>query len=528
MKTDCTEIIFFGRLEERKGLPEFICALNHLADGEGPEFRVTFVGKVVRLYAAESGGMDSRAYIATKLHKNLKFSINDDLDSRAAIDFVRNSANAVICLASPSDNFPNAALEMGQLRKRLVVSDTKGFHQTLGLIGRTEALHWFKPGCPLSLAEAIRAAMSHRGGEPCAPSASDLTKLNEHLLEERLGMLNSAFDSKRKRCHAEPRHLKNAVVFCTEETDMRAVRRSLLSFDRSNLRPDHIVVVVGNLAVAKVRRLSDQFPDIEFRQSSAGSLQDLLRSDSGGAQPEDYAVLMMAGVALGRGATAHLGKATNGNPALIVSAESVLGSRPQCLPFQPPSVSRLVRANTACGSCLTASVAFLGSLPPLEWDRPTLTLWLLVLAAAAQGKSVSYFPLPLHSLRLRHGPNTEPRPACDEELALLWRYLSGLAPGSWSRRELRNLVLSVQQLGYHEQQLQYQLQLGKKDLERAEATNAALQAELDEAKSALAASKNWGLRRLAAPFHFATRALRSLREIVCPSFNTSQHACPVQ
>jgi len=108
-----TQVIFFGRLEERKGLPEFVEALNFLAGNDAPAFRVTFVGKVVRLYATTSSGMDSEAFIKSKVDSRVQYSIVGDLGSREAIDLVKMSEGAVVCLASPSDNFPNAALEMG-------------------------------------------------------------------------------------------------------------------------------------------------------------------------------------------------------------------------------------------------------------------------------------------------------------------------------------------------------------------------------------------------------------------------------
>jgi glycosyltransferase involved in cell wall biosynthesis len=118
------QLIFFGRLEERKGLPEFVEALNHLAAGNDcPPFRVAFVGKVVPLYAPDRKGIDSETFIKGLLDESIQFSIFGDFDSRGAIDFVRSSSTAVVCLTSPSDNFPNAALEAGQIPHRLVVSD---------------------------------------------------------------------------------------------------------------------------------------------------------------------------------------------------------------------------------------------------------------------------------------------------------------------------------------------------------------------------------------------------------------------
>lgn len=483
------KLIFFGRLEERKGLPEFVEALNQLAENGAPEFEVTFLGKVVRLYAATSGGLDSKAFIQAKLDGRLRYSIVGDFGSRDAIDVVKKSEGAVVCLASPSDNFPNAALEMGQLARRLVVSDTKGFHQTLDLIGRTESLYWFKPGCSVSLAKAIRAALEDNGTEPKAPAPKGIDQVNQRLLQERLDLLNAAFCAKREQHALEPARIRAAVILSPGQTKTRDIRRSLLSLTRGDSQPDCIVVVGPGLKDEDVRGLEACFARLLVARDTAASLQDLLRPIYGAGGTGEYALIMLAGVALKRTGLTTLATAGARHPALTIPAELVLGCPQRITTFEAPSASMLVRANGSCGSCLAVSMSFINSLPPLPVDRPALALWLLVLTAAAQGQRIFYLPFPQHSIRPSSGlDELRSREPADEELSTLWHYLASLEIGTWSRRELRGLVLSVQQLAFGEagaRQAERRLQNANTELHMAKTELQNANTELHNSKVAL-------------------------------------------
>lgn len=523
---DCSEIIFFGRLEERKGLPEFVEALIHLTRSDGPVFRVTFVGKVVPLYAAPNRGMDSEAFIKSKLHGKVEFSILPDLGSRGAIDFVCKSEGAVVCLTSPSDNFPNAALEMGQIARPLVVSDTIGFHQTLGLIGRTEAVHWFAPGCPYSLAKALRKALENNGSSPRVPSAGDIERLNEQLLQERLNMLDSVFAAKRKEHQSKAARIKTAVVLAPASCRMRDLRRSLLALAAADGSPETIVLVSPGLNDGDLHRLKTRFPGLTVVRESASTLQQIIAPHPGSSKAEDYALVLIAGAGPMKKALTNLAFAALRHPALIVAAEAVFGRHPRISSFVPPSASMLVRENNSCGSWLAVSTFFVQSLPPLQLGRPAFALWLLVLAASVKGESISYLPLPQYSVRPTSLAATlHSRSPNDEELSLIWHYLAKIEAGSWSRRELRSLVLSVQQLAFSEasarqaesslrnvnaelcatndswQKAHAELQFTTAELHKAQAGLRAAQAELNT----LYASSSW---KITKPLRLAAKWLR--------------------
>ena len=189
------EIIFFGRLEERKGLLEFIDAVVGLQQQTKNPCKITFLGKSIRLYSVSSRRMTSVGYIRRHLRKKVPYQVLSNLSSEQAIAYVRSAAaNAVVCLASPSDNFPNAALEMGQLPVPLVVSDTLGFRQTLALVQRLGGVYWFQAGSVGSLQQKLQAALSALGEEriPIA-GAEKLLEVNEELLTSRLSMIEASF-----------------------------------------------------------------------------------------------------------------------------------------------------------------------------------------------------------------------------------------------------------------------------------------------------------------------------------------------
>ena len=104
---DDAHLIFFGRLETRKGLHMFGDALRRLAKEGGLPSKVTFLGK-----HAEVDGTTSQDYIAA-LQADLPvitFSTITDFDTFQAQDFVRKSGGVVV-IPSLLDNYPLVVLE---------------------------------------------------------------------------------------------------------------------------------------------------------------------------------------------------------------------------------------------------------------------------------------------------------------------------------------------------------------------------------------------------------------------------------
>lgn len=101
------ELVFFGRLETRKGLELFCDALEHLA-GSGclTDTRLTFLGKVGRV-----GAEDGANYARRRCEQlGLRPHIHTDLDQEAALAYLRG-ARGLAVMPSLADNLPYTVVE---------------------------------------------------------------------------------------------------------------------------------------------------------------------------------------------------------------------------------------------------------------------------------------------------------------------------------------------------------------------------------------------------------------------------------
>lgn len=193
IKREQIPIVFFGRLEERKGLLSFIKAIQQLGEKISQQIYIIFLGKNVPLHSTPIQPQDSRQYIQQELGGKFSYTILSDLFSQEAIALVHDLAPAIVCLTSPQENFPNSSLEMGQLPVSLVASNTGGFRETLNMIDRSNSVRWFDPGNSQSLAAEIASAIDAYPETPSLPQREFLEQVNQRLLNQRLEYMNPAF-----------------------------------------------------------------------------------------------------------------------------------------------------------------------------------------------------------------------------------------------------------------------------------------------------------------------------------------------
>jgi glycosyltransferase involved in cell wall biosynthesis len=193
IKDSSIPLVFFGRLEERKGLLTFLESLRLLDRSIIENIHIIFLGKNIELHTTDLQGLDSQDYIQQVLEKDYQYSIITDLFSQDAIQLINSLDNPIVCLTSHQENFPNAALEMGQLPISLVVADTGGFRETLSLIGRTQGVHWFSPKDSNSLAKIITQVLAVHPEKISAPYREFLHFVNRRLLNQRLEHMKQAF-----------------------------------------------------------------------------------------------------------------------------------------------------------------------------------------------------------------------------------------------------------------------------------------------------------------------------------------------
>ena len=121
------EIVFFGRLEIRKGLKLFCDALDELcADRAQRNFEVTFLGKETQLY-----GRSSIGYISDRSKAwSVPWHLVANKYQEAAIDYLRGDGRLAV-MSSLADNFPNTVLECVGAGVPLLASNVGGIPEII-------------------------------------------------------------------------------------------------------------------------------------------------------------------------------------------------------------------------------------------------------------------------------------------------------------------------------------------------------------------------------------------------------------
>jgi O-antigen biosynthesis protein len=163
-RSEIREIVFFGRLEIRKGLKLFCDALDELcANRPDPKFEVTFLGKETQLY-----GRSSIGYISDRSKAwSVPWHIVSNKYQGAAIEYLRGSRRLAV-VSSLSDNYPNTVLECVGAGIPLLASNVGGIPEIINSADLENVV--FEPR-PDALAEGIRRALKD-GAFSARPSAS--------------------------------------------------------------------------------------------------------------------------------------------------------------------------------------------------------------------------------------------------------------------------------------------------------------------------------------------------------------------
>jgi glycosyltransferase involved in cell wall biosynthesis/GT2 family glycosyltransferase len=163
-KNEIKEIVFFGRLEIRKGLKLFCDALDELcADQAERKFEVTFLGKETQLY-----GRSSIGYISDRSKAwSVPWHLVANKYQGAAINYLKQPGRLAV-MSSLSDNFPNTVLECVGAGVPLLASNVGGIPEIIDSADTRQVC--FEPR-PDVLAQRLRDALDH-GALSARPSAS--------------------------------------------------------------------------------------------------------------------------------------------------------------------------------------------------------------------------------------------------------------------------------------------------------------------------------------------------------------------
>ena len=121
------ELVFFGRLEVRKGLVLFCDALDKLKEApEARKLKITFLGKVTRV-----NGRDGSDYLKERAKQwPWKWQILSDRDQPGAMKYLA-SESVLALMPSLADNLPNTVLECLGARVPFLTSDIGGIPEMI-------------------------------------------------------------------------------------------------------------------------------------------------------------------------------------------------------------------------------------------------------------------------------------------------------------------------------------------------------------------------------------------------------------
>lgn len=150
-------LIFFGRLETRKGLVVFTKALRALAPSlrnRPRPLQVTFLGRDG--FVGKQRATDYLSEAMRPLHTICDWSIISNLGQPDALRFLADHGDALVVIPSLSDNSPFTVIECLQLRLNMIASRVGGIPE---LVDSPECL--FEP-TPAALKEKLLACL-HNG-----------------------------------------------------------------------------------------------------------------------------------------------------------------------------------------------------------------------------------------------------------------------------------------------------------------------------------------------------------------------------
>lgn len=178
------ELVFFGRLETRKGLEAFCDAVDLLvAGGDCPFARVTFLGRPERVM-----GEDATTYVERRATTwGLAWELLPDLGHAQAVAYLRGRA-CIAAIPSLVDNSPNTVIEVLELGVPFVASRSGGIAELIAAEDLASSTFdgWRASAVlqPPALAQheapfdagALAAALRRRAaapGRPARPSVQD-------------------------------------------------------------------------------------------------------------------------------------------------------------------------------------------------------------------------------------------------------------------------------------------------------------------------------------------------------------------
>ena len=347
---------------------------------------------------------------------------------------------------SPQENFPNSALEMGQLPVSLVVSDTGGFRETLQLVNRESGVYWFKSKDADSLAQMLKKALLAYPETPTVCDHATLEQVNKSLLVQKLEQIEQAFNQAIVSESPPPK----VTLALTSHNQGKYLIDCLSRIEAQTYENLEIIVLDDGSTEAYSREIFEQakslFPNYQFIQletslglgAARNYLLDLTTGDY--FLPLEPHILLFP-FALEKFAAA----ASNSKAAIVTSPRKEVGVVERIVNFSGGTLPTILKSNVYGQSCLLFSRPLLKKFRHTESKDIQAQAWEIIAAAVATGEKIVYYPYPLYEYMVTSETviSNEPHP---REQYSVRQYLAQIPPINWSPRQIYMLLTAIQQL----------------------------------------------------------------------------------
>jgi O-antigen biosynthesis protein len=433
-------IVFFGRLEERKGLCTFVEAIQSLDSDLRDRLHVIFLGKFVWLQSPGLKHLESQEYIAQSWGDRVSYTLLSDQSSQQALQLIQQLEHPIVCLTSLQENFPNTALEVGQIPVRLVVSDTGGLRETLQLVNRDDGVYWFEPGHAHSLAQGLKQAIEALPS-PAVARPAELQHINQYLLQQRLESMNQAFLQCAPKATPDSSVLV-CVAWLTPDQALSDCLESLTYQTHKNLEVVVLYPAQWDADFLPLLAAQQRFPTCRF-VSIDHSLGQACNQFIDSA---DYFLQFSAdSLALPWMVENFVNVANQANAMVVMCPQTQTKHGEIALTnLMDSSLLKLLELNYHFDSCALFSRSLLQQFRYLEQLNIDALNWQIIAAAIATGKPTAYYPYPLFlsgENAIALAPAQLPK-----ERYHIRQYLSQIAPAQWLPRQLHLMLTGIEQL----------------------------------------------------------------------------------
>jgi glycosyltransferase involved in cell wall biosynthesis len=221
-----TELVFFGRLEARKGIGLFCDALDLIRDANLPAFSITFLGKNGRI-----AGRDAVSYIRARAENwGFQYRILTDYRREAAMELLCQHAGRIAIIPSLEDNLPYTVIECIAASVPFLAARAGGIPELVDE-SDVEKVTFLPDASEL----ADRLARAIRVGVPVVRPAIDANDNRQRWINWHATQVSHKDHSRAAQKSGCPTPSEPLVTVCLEyRGDCELLRQSLMSLRRQS------------------------------------------------------------------------------------------------------------------------------------------------------------------------------------------------------------------------------------------------------------------------------------------------------